>query len=95
MYSRLENVQLFLTFQLHLHVHVYTEIIHVGFNKTSVSVEEGSGNVTLCVVIMSGNPFRLFGITVYTLNNTAGLCSVHVVHANPLLVCVCIYTYTE
>ena len=49
------------------------EIIRVGFNTTSVSVEEGSGIVTLCVVILSGEHFRDFIIAAYTLNNTAGL----------------------
>ena len=50
------------------------EIIRVGFNMTSVSVEEGSGIVTLCVVILSGEHFREFNISVYTVTGTAGLC---------------------
>jgi hypothetical protein len=34
-------------------------------------VEEGTGSVTLCVVIWSGEHFRAFNISVYTFNNTA------------------------
>ena len=55
------------------------EIIRVGFNTTSVSVEEEAGIVTVCVVILSGKHFRDFIITAYTLNNTAGLYLQHVV----------------
>jgi hypothetical protein len=47
------------------------EIIYVGFNTTSVSVEEGTGIVTLCVVILSGEHLRAFDISVYTINITA------------------------
>ena len=49
------------------------EVLHVGFRRTPVKVQEGTGIVTLCAMIMSGENFRAFNVSVYTLNDTAGV----------------------